>query len=123
VFIDKKELTEKVVKIFNDEKGKLGYVELIKRLLEKGEDLSNYYLIFFDVRAKKSKVIDLDFVPSFRYEMNDVNVVEIFSLRGDLVAKTKVKNVFDFEYKIVNRIFFNHQLMPKENWRRYFDEI
>jgi len=40
-----------------------------------------------------------------------------------LVAKTKVKNVFDFEYKIVNRFLFNHQLMPKENWRRYFDKM
>ena len=58
IFIDKKELTEKLVKLFNDEKGKLGYVELIKKLLEKGEDLNNYYLIFFDVRAKKSKIID-----------------------------------------------------------------
>ena len=122
IFIDKKELTEKAVKIFNDEKGKLGYVELIKKLLEKGEDLSNYYLIFFDVRAKKSKVIDIDFVSNFRYEMGGVKIVELFSLNGHLEAKTKVKTVFDFEYKIINELF-NHQLMPKENWRRYFGEM
>ena len=122
IFIDKKELTEKAVKIYNDEKGKLGYVELIKRLLEKGEDLSNYYLLFFDVRAKKSKVIDIDFVSNFRYEMNDVKIIELFSLNGHLEAKTKIKTVFDFEYKIINQIF-NGQLMPKESWRRYFDEM
>ncbi|MFT5747848.1 MAG: CRISPR-associated protein Csh1 [Saprospiraceae bacterium] len=122
IFIDKEELTEKAVKIFNDEKGKLGYVELIKRLLENGDDLSNYYLIFFDVRAKKSKVIDIDFVPNFRYEMSDVKIVEIFSLNGHFEAKTKIKTVFDFEYKIINEMF-NRKLMPKEGWRRYFDEM
>lgn len=122
IFVDRKELTEKAVKLFNDEKGKLGYVELVKKLIENGEDLSSYYLIFFDVRAKKSKVIDIDFVSNFRYEMNDVKVVELFSLNGHLEAKTKVKTVFDFEYKIIN-LLFDNQLMPKENWRRYFDDI
>lgn len=122
IFVDKKELTEKAVKIFNTEKGKLGYVELIKKLLENGDDLSNYYLIFFDVRAKKSKVIDIDFVSNFRYEMNDVKIVEIFSLNGHFEAKTKIKTVFDFEYKIINEMF-SRKLMPKENWRRYFDEM
>ena len=122
IFVDKKELTEKVVKLFNDEKGKLGYVELIKRLLDKGEDLNNYYLIFFDARAKKSKIIDVDFVSNFRYEMNDVKIIELFSLNGYLEAKTKVKTVFDFEYKIINEVF-NRQLMPKASWRRYFDEM
>jgi CRISPR-associated protein Csh1 len=122
IFVDKKELTAKAIKVYNDEKGKLGYVELIKNLLEKGEDISNYYLVFFDVRAKKSKIIDVDFVSNFRYEMNDVEIVELFSLNGHLKAKSKVKNVFDFEYKVINQ-FFNGQLMPKEGWRRYFDEV
>ena len=124
IFIDEKELTEKAVKLFNDEKGKLGYVELIKKLVNPPheEDLSNYYLIFFDVRAKKSKVIDIDFVSNFRYEMNDMKIVEVISLNGHLEAKTKVQNIFDFEYKIINTIF-NNQLMPKASWRRYFDEM
>ena len=124
VFIDKQELTEMAVKIFNEEKGKLGYVELVKKLISPpySEDLSNYYLLYFDVRAKKSKIADIDFVSNFRYEMKDVKIIEIFSLGGSLEAKTKVKNVFDFEYKILNEIF-NRQLMPKHNWRRYFDEI
>ena len=122
IFIDKKELTEKAVKLFNDEKGKLGYVELVEKLLEKGDDLNNYYLIYFDVRAKKSKVIDIDFVSNFRYEMNDVKINEVFSLNGHLEANTKVKTVFDFEYKIINEMF-NRKLMPKEGWRRYFDEM
>ena len=124
IFIDEKELTEKAVKLFNDEKGKLGYVELIKKLVNPPheEDLSNYYLIFFDVRAKKSKVIDIDFVSNFRYEMNDMKIVEVISLNGHLEAKTKVQNIFDFQYKIINTIF-NNQLMPKASWRRYFDEM
>lgn len=105
IFIDKNELTQKVVKIFNEEKGKLGYIEIIKKVLEKEDDLNNYYLIFFDVRAKKSKVADIDFVPRFRYKIDDVKIVELISLNGDLEAKTKVKDVFDFEYKIINRIF------------------
>jgi CRISPR-associated protein Csh1 len=123
VFIQQPELTQKLIKLHNNEKGKLGYVELIKRLLSKhGEDLSNYYLIFFDVRAKKSKVADIDFVSNFRYEINDVKINEVFFLSGHLEAKTKVKNVFDFEGKIFNLVF-NNQLVPKEDWRRYFDEL
>jgi CRISPR-associated protein Csh1 len=123
VFVHQPELTQKLIKLHNNEKGKLGYVELIKKLLSKhSENLSNYYLIFFDVRAKKSKVADIDFVSNFRYEMNDVKINEVFSLNGHLEAKTKVKNVFDFECKIFNLVF-NNQLIPKENWRRYFDEL
>lgn len=122
IFIDKQELTEKAIKVHNDEKGKLGYVELIKKLLENGEDLSNYYLIHFDVRAKKSKIIDIDFVPNFRYKMDDVKIIEIFSLNGHFEAKAKIKTIFDFEYKIINEVF-NRKLIPKENWRRYFDEL
>ncbi|RMG21841.1 MAG: hypothetical protein D6730_17590 [Bacteroidetes bacterium] len=122
IFVDKEELTTKVVRIFNEEKQKLGYVELIEELLTKGEDLRNYYLIFFNAKAKKSKVIDIDFVPSFRYKMEDVKIVEVFSLGGHFEAKTKVKTVFDFEYKIINAMF-NGQLLPKAGWRRYFDEL
>jgi CRISPR-associated protein Csh1 len=91
-------------------------------LLEKEQDLSNYYLIYFDVRAKKSKIIDIDFVSNFRYMIDEVKIVEVFPLNGHLEGKTKVKNVFDFEYKIINQIF-NNQLMPKVSWRRYFDEM
>lgn len=122
IFIDSKELKEKAIKIYNSEKDKLGYVQLIKQLLPKKDDLKNYYLIFFDARAKKSKVIDIDFVPNFRYEVDNVNIREIFSLNGDLESKTKVKDIFDFEFKIINRIF-NNSLMPKPSWRRYFDEL
>jgi len=124
IFIDKKELTEKAVKIFNDEKGKLGYVELIKKLISPPhkEELSNYYLIFFDPRAKKSKVIDIDYISNFRYEMKDVKIIEIFSLNGHFEAKTKINTIFDFEYKIINEMF-NQKLIPKEGWRRYFDEM
>lgn len=123
IFIDKKELTEKVVEIFNDEKGKVGYVEIIKRLLDRETDLSSYYLIFFDVMAKKSRVIDIDFVPVFRYKMDDVKIVEVFSLNGDLASKIKVENVFDFERNIVNRMF-NGQLIVKSGaWLKYFSEL
>ena len=125
IFVDKNELTEKAVKIFNDEKGKLGYVELIKRLLEKGDDLSKYYLIHFDKNpeTKKSKIIDIDFVSNFQYEMNDVKIIEVFSLNGYLEAKTKVENVFDFELKIINQIFNNKLIVNQGKWRKYFDDL
>lgn len=123
IFVDKKELTESAIKLFNDEKGKLGYVELIRRLLEKGEDLSNYYLIFFDARAKKSKIIDVDFVSNFRYEIQDVKIHEVFSLGGHLAAKTIVKDIFDFEYKVINLIFNSKLIVKDGKWRKYFDDL
>lgn len=123
IFIDQTELTEKVIEIFNVEKGKIGYVEVIKRILERENDLSNYYLIFFDVKAKKSKVIDIDFVPNFRYEINDMKIVEVFSLNGDLTSKMKIEHVFDFEKKVANRMF-NGQLVVKDGtWLKYFAEL
>ncbi|MFT6337929.1 MAG: CRISPR-associated protein Csh1 [Halioglobus sp.] len=122
IFIDQRELNSVAIKVYSSGKEKVGYAELVQLLLKKHKDLSNYYLIFFDVRAKKSKVIDIDFVSNFQYKMNDVKITEVFSLKGSQEAKSRIQNVFDFEYIVINRMF-NNQLIPKAGWRRYFDEI
>ena len=127
IFIHKEEILNKTtVKLFQSDKKGLSFPKIMESLFHNyKDDIKNYYLFQYRYipKLKEYKVVDVDFVSNFRYEMKDVKIVEVFSLSGDLVAKTKIKNVFDFEYKIVNRFFFNHQLMPKENWRRYFDEM
>ncbi|MDX2305282.1 MAG: hypothetical protein NW226_20905 [Microscillaceae bacterium] len=106
IFIDKKELNGKVISILK-ENGKTTYSEIIKKIFESPDtksDLGNYYLLFFQFVSQKGfRVFDLDFVPSFQYEIKDMQIEEIFPLGGK-VAK-KIKNVFEFEREITSKIF------------------
>ncbi|TAF65412.1 MAG: hypothetical protein EAZ55_09125 [Cytophagales bacterium] len=120
IFIDKKELNEKAVAIVKEDE-QIRYSEIIKKLFEETKsDLGNYYLLFF----QKGELIDLDFVPSFQYEIKDMQIEEIFPLGGKVVKK--IENVFEFEREISNRIF-NGQLVNETKagglWLKYFDEI
>lgn len=127
IFIDKKELNGKVISILK-ENGKIGYSEIIKKLFENPDtksDLGNYYLLFFQFVSQKGfRVFDLDFVPSFQYEIKDMQIEEIFPLGGK-VAK-KINNVFEFEREISNKIF-NGQLVSVTKagglWLKYFGDI
>ena len=126
VFIDKQELlNDKVVSLYNNE-GKKTYSEIVRELVENHHmDLQNYYLIFFHNGYKKSRIVDLDFVPVFKYQVNDLQLREIFPLGGNL-KNLPVKNIFDLQNNIINKIF-NYQLVRKTKnnglWLRYFDEI
>lgn len=106
IFIDKKELNGKVISILK-ENGKIGYSEIIKRLFENPDtksDLGNYYLLFFQFVSQKGfRVFDLDFVPSFQYEIKDMQIEEVFPLGGKMAKR--IKNVFDFEREIISKIF------------------
>jgi len=123
LFIDKQELNEEVVSIFNEEQ-RIGYAEIIKKLIDKYEEeyLSNYYLLFFESGQKGSQIVDLDFVPIFKFKIDPpLKVKEPFHLGGNV--KTTVSNVFDLQNKVLNKVF-NGQLVQKNGrWLKYFDDV
>ena len=121
VFVNSDELNKATVRLHQDGKV-LSHAQLIKELLKNPEEeLSNFYLIYFQAGLKGSKIIDIDFVPQFKYKVEQLELKEIFSLGGTIEAK-KITNVFQLQNDIFNTIF-NGKLCPKEGWIRYFDDI
>lgn len=123
VFVDRDELNEQVVKVFNKEgEGRPGYQEIIRRVYEKSGDLGNYYLLNFWAGALK----DFDFVPSFRYKIDPPIEIEEFFGRGEKLDRLKIEDIFAFEREIVQRIFNNQLVQKTKNAGiryRYFDDI
>ena len=129
IFIDKQELNDDVVRLFNRE-GIKGYRDIIKELVKNHKrDLSNYYLIFWS-KYTNLEIKDFDFVPLFKFYLDDFKIITYFSkqIKEDT---QKIKNVFDFERYIVHKIFNN--LLVKESDEKkngelsyslkYFDNI
>ncbi|NJL13855.1 MAG: hypothetical protein HC913_13200 [Microscillaceae bacterium] len=122
IFIDEEELNSNMISIFNSDKDrKMGHAEIIKNILSftNKKELQNYYLIYFQ-GTKGSRVIDIDFIPLFKYEEKDAQITEVFNLGGTQENK-KIENVFDLENEVFNKIF-NGQLKA-ETWLKYFGEI
>ena len=129
VFVDKDEanLNADVVKLFNNE-GVAGYSEIIRSLLNlRRSNLQNFYLLFI----QKGQIIDLDFVPVFKYTLkdsanNDFVIKELFGLEPTTYFNSEENNVFDFQFQIVNYIF-NKQLVQETKagslWIKYFDDL
>jgi len=129
IFVDKEEanLNVDVVKLFNNE-GVAGYSEIIRSLLNlRRTNLQNFYLLF----VLKGQIIDLDFVPVFKYALKDKAekdfvLSEIFGTEPVIYFNSKDHNVFDFQFMVVNPIF-NNQLVQKTKagtlWLKYFDDL
>lgn len=97
---------EKAIKILKQD-SKIRYAEMITKMLDDGKDeLHNYYLIFFG-GADYSRVIDIDFVSSFRYGIN-IQIKKIFTLKKDDSSSKEIKNVFEFEHHITKPILNIH---------------
>lgn len=118
IFVDKQELNEKMISIFNTEEKKIGHSEMIKKILSHSgqKDLQDYYLIYF-LGTKGSRVADIDFIPVFRYEEKEAKIEAVFGKQGI----QKIENVFDLENHVFNKIF-NGQLKTA-TWLKYFGEI
>jgi len=129
IFVDKEEinLNSEMLKLFNND-GVAGYSEIVKSLLNnRKSNLQSFYLLFIS----KGKIIDLDFVPVFKYTLTDINgeefvINELFGVEPKIYFKSKDNNVFDFQINIVNT-FFNNQLIQETKagslWIKYFDEL
>ena len=122
IFIEKEELNDEVVRIFHrNEDKKPGYAEMIRQVYERENDLGNYYLL----NMRGNDVKDYDFVSSFQFKIApQIRIENFFGISGELYEQ-KIDDIFDFERKIVSRIF-EGQLVRKrdDGWRlRYFDDI
>jgi CRISPR-associated protein Csh1 len=130
VFVDKNELTEEVIKFYKEDK-KRGHKEIVEHLIQdKKADLQNYYLLFFQNNLKGSRIIDLDFVPVFKYNTDDMPVVyAIFNVKskekGNILQDLNINNIFHFQSSILNTIFNNQLITETKNglWIKYFDDL
>lgn len=129
IFVNKDEtnLNADVVKLFNND-GVAGYSEIVRSLLHlRQTNLQNFYLLFI----QKGQIIDLDFVPVFKYLLkdkseNDFVIKELFGIEPTEYFNSKKNNVFDFQTLVVNPIF-NKQLVQETKagslWIKYFDDL
>lgn len=129
IFVDKEEanLNSDVVKLFNEE-GKASYSEIVSSLLNRRKtNLQNFYLLFI----QKGQIIDLDFVPTFKYVLKDkenkkFQIEDLFGHESSNYFDSSKDNVFDFQVNVVNYIF-NRQLIQQTKagslWIKYFDDL
>jgi len=101
IFVEKEELNNEVVKIFNrDAERKITYSEIIRSVYDRAHDLGNYYLL----NIQGTDVKDFDFVSSFRYEISIMRIFEVIPIGGTL-NNIQLRTIFDFERKIVSKLF------------------
>lgn len=116
IVVDKREINEKIVKIYNEEGEALNYKEILKRLFEKtnAKELSDYYLLNYQNTEDGMVLNDFDFVPLFRYKFD--SVINIENITEDGIRKDgefvpthyeKINNIFDFERIVVGTLFKN----------------
>jgi len=120
IFIDKRELNESVIRLTHEYE-KITYSEILKRIFqEPGVDIGSYYLFFF----QKGKIVDLDFVPSFEYGIEGMNVRAVFHL-GEKVRDKMITDIFQFEKEVANKIFNGQLTSETKNgvWLRYFGDV
>lgn len=123
IFIDQDELNNRVVELYNRD-GVLSFHNIIHKLLEEHQkDLTNYYLIFWSKKDGLT-IHDLDFVSRFRFNLENFSIENLFEIKNSFEGR--IKNVFQFETEIVQKIFNNVLIQKtKENSInfRYFDDI
>lgn len=130
IVIDKRELNKKIIKLFNDIDNPFSYHEIIKELFSESnsKDKPSYYLL----NSTGMKINDLDFVPQFRYNFESTLVVENIMQSGyvkdgvfEADSIKSLKNVFDFEKKVVRDIFNNALVKTSDDsyTTNYFGEI
>lgn len=116
IFIDEKELNEKVIGIFKEE-STIKFKELIKKLYEQHKkDLGNYYLIYFE----QGDVRDIDYVSNFKYKLENFcikNFDNIFSNSDE--REIPISDIFQLEFYIL-RMFFSESYINKSDVNLYF---
>lgn len=122
LFIYEEELEHKMLGIFKENNFKLNYQELIKELLSlHKEDLSNYYLLFWQNTKDGLVFKDFDFVSRFEYKLSEiVNIRNLFQLKTKNVEKIypAIQSVFDIEQQILKPFIHNKYLKVS-----YFSEL
>lgn len=121
IFIDQSELNNEVIDVIKKEGNDVKFRTIIKDLFNRKNDLGNYYLFYFDYRGDLK---DLDFVSLFSYKL-DLYIKNIIP-KEEKEKDYRVRDVFDFETKILQKIFSNQLIQFRKNDKigyRYFEEI
>lgn len=134
IVVDKREINNEIVRIFNSKSDPIPYRELLKQLFEKtkASNLSDYYLLNYRNTKDGMVLNDFDFVPLFRYKFESTiivkNVTEAGYKKDEAFKKDideRIDNVFDFERIIIQAIFNNALVKIKEDsyTTNYFGDI
>lgn len=134
IIVDSREWNQRVIKLFNESGGTLSFRELLKQLFAKYnvKSLPNYYLLNLSNTKSGFVINDFDFIPLFRYYLDDdivvSNVSDSTSSRGksfERESEISIKTIFDFERVAVREIFNNSLVKIKEDKyvTNYFGEI
>lgn len=123
IFIYKEELQKEVIGIFRESAFKFGYKEIIEKLIENYEDdLSNYYLLFWQNTKDGIVFKDFDFVSKFEYNIKGFAFINYFELKEKGGKENKhyprIKNIFDFE-----NLVFKQLLQNKYRRLDYFSDL
>lgn len=117
IIIDNSELSNEVVRLFNENGDRLSYKNLISKLFVKTniKFLSNYYLINHS-KGKKVFINDVDFVPKFDYYI-ELCIKNIFGITQNsvLVNDQNITTVFDLE-EIFNYLTPKYQKDTKKSY-------
>lgn len=113
LFIYEDELEERMIDIIDENEFKLGYQEVIKKLIEtRKEDLSNYYLLFWQNTKDGLVFRDYDFVSKFEFKLpHRLDIINYFELYDKEAKKLKhypsIVDVFQFEQRVLKPFIHN----------------
>ncbi|TZF81279.1 hypothetical protein FW774_18575 [Pedobacter sp. BS3] len=113
IFIYKEELLQsKVISIFRESGFKFGYKEIIQKLIETNEeDISNYYLLFWQNTMDGIVFRDFDYVAKFEYKIKDLIIQNLFEIKEKGGKADKhyllIKTIFDFEQQVLKPLIQN----------------
>lgn len=122
IFIYKEEMQQAVIALFKESGYKLNYKELIESLFKVyGDDLDNYYLLFW-MNTKDGIVFkDFDFVSKFEYHF-DTQLLNLFEIKEKKKKEPKhypkIHNIFQFEQMV-----FKQLLQSKYLKLDYFSDL
>jgi CRISPR-associated protein Csh1 len=132
IFIDKRELNDKVVSLYNDDK-KDSFTDIIQSLfIENKDDLGGFYLLFI----QKGEIIDLDYVPNFQYHIHGCELRQTDCLNCDYTTKESnqviwklkgvIKDIFSFQNRFANKVLgleLETSTKSGSKWLKYFGDV
>lgn len=112
IFIYKDELQNKVIGLFRESDFKLGFKEILEKLITDNEvDLSNYYLLFWQNTMDGIVFKDFDYVSKFEYKIRNLTIHNLFEIKeiGGKADKhyPLIKNIFDLELQVLKPFIQN----------------
>ncbi len=114
IFVYEEELQHEMINLFQESGFKLGYKEIIEKLLKiYQKDLDNYYLLYW-VNTKDGLVFkDFDFVSRFEYVL-EAQIQNLFEIKEkdkkELKHYPKINDVFYFEQVVFKQLLQNKYL-------------